>query len=160
MAGFRILAIILGLVCLAMALGMFFHRQPCVINASNLLLKAEELKSFVGSPDSQDMVVKQYLKYVLYGSSVVVLGLALMFFISAASPVRMRPFVVVVIIMSIVGVVGAVWAGINLQRVSWVWWGSDAAGSLILAILLLALFPKKRKKAEESREAPGVIDEE
>jgi len=148
MKGFRILAVILGLICLAIGAGMFFHRQPVVIKVSNLLLQGEEMKNFVKSPDMTDLVVKQYLKYILYGGSVFALGLGLMFFIAAANPIRMRPFVVVVIICSILWMAGAIWSGINLPRVSPVWWGSDAGASLLLAILLLALFPKKKPKAE------------
>ena len=107
-----------------------------------------------------DMVVKQYLKYVLYGSSIFALGLALMFFIAAANPVRMRPFVVVVIIASILWVAGAIWAGVILPRVSPVWWGSDAAGALILAILLLAMFPKKKPRVKLPPEAGEAEFEE
>ena len=90
------------------------------------------------------------MKYALSASSVFALGLGLLFFISAVNPWRMRPFVLVVIIVSIIAIPLVIWLGLRL-KITQAWWIGDAGGCLILVILLATFFPRKTKAAE-----PGV----
>lgn len=156
MTGFRILVVILGLLCLAMALGLFFHNRPVAINIINRFLQEQELQDFI---KTGNVVVKNHLKYALCGSSIFALGLGLLFLISAVSPLQMRPFIVVVIILSIIWIPLAIWVGLSLN-ISKLWWIGDAIGCLILAILLATFFPKKAPKVKPAPEPPSEELEE
>lgn len=144
MTGFRILAVILGLICLAGAVASYFYDYPPVEKVTAYFLKDGNLRGFVKSPAPRDMVVKDYLKYIIRGYSVIALGMGLLFIISAFNPLGMRPFIVVVIIGALICLGLAIYQGITL-KIDSLWWIGDSVGCLILAILLITFFPKKVK---------------
>jgi hypothetical protein len=147
MFGFRLLAIILGLVCLAAAASMVFYENswmdPVIEFFVRNFIPDAGVRDFIKSQDPADIRVKNMIKYALGWAAVLSLGLGLLFFSAAAHPLRMRPFVTVVIVCSALGIVCALWQGIRLE-VFKSWWIGDASGALIVLILLAALFPRKR----------------
>ena len=144
MIGYRILAVILGLLCLLLPVSLFFQSTPIVVKVEKMILAEQPLADFLISHDHRDMVVKNHLKYGLCGAAVFSLGMGLMFFISAFNPRGMRPFIVVVIICSILLIPLAIWVGLRLN-IAKLWWLGDSISSLILALLLLGFFPRRDK---------------
>ena len=149
MFGFRLLAIILGIICLASTCALIFHDCGCpIMNKVNDFVIQEfvpdhGVRTFIKSPGMVEMKVKHMVKYIFSGYAILALGLGLLFLYSAVNPLRMRPFVVVVMIGSIFWLAGAIWKGMSLEMPK-VWWISDAAGALILLVLLFALFPREK----------------
>ena len=156
MTGYRILAIILGLICLLMPISIFFQHAPIVVKVEKAVLARQPLADFLVSPEQQDMVVKNHLKYGLCGAAIVSLGMGLMFFISVFNPRGMRPFIVVVIICSILLIPLAIWIGLKLN-ITKMWWIGDSISSLILALLLLVFFPRQARARAVS--SPGEEEE-
>lgn len=157
MTGFRILAVILGLIFLAGAVASYFYDYPPVDRATDyFLIKDGSLWDFVKSSAPRDMVVKDYLKYIMRGYSVLALAVGLLFIISAFNPLGMRPFIVVVIIAATIWFALAIYEGLTL-KIAGLWWVGDSAICLILTILLITFYPKKMQaggtRAEEKREA-------
>jgi membrane protein DedA with SNARE-associated domain len=149
MAGYRVLAFILGLIFLALAVGLFFHDDPRLISARSVVLEPDNLKSAL---QAADPLVKKYVKFALSGGAFVSLGLSLLFFVSVFSPLRMIPFITVLIICSILWIPGAIWAGYS-AGISWYFWGGEAIACTILAILLVAFFPRPLRKEVMAEEA-------
>ena len=144
MAGFRVLAVLLGLICLTVAVASYFYDYPPVNQVTAYFLEDANLWDFVKSTTPRDMVIKDYLKYIIRGYSVLALGMGLLFLISAFNPLRMRPYITVVIIGALVWLGLAIYMGITL-KIPTLWWIGDSAICLILAILLITFFPKKVK---------------
>ncbi len=156
MFGFRMLAIILGLLCLATAVSMAFFECPRMAPASEFFIRNfvpdASVRAFIKSEDPGAVKVKGLIKYTLTGLAIFSLGAGLLFFCAAADPLRMRPFIVVVMISSVIGVAAAIWQGIRLGIFK-SWWIGDAAGFLLLLILLAALFPRQQKTASVPAES-------
>jgi membrane protein DedA with SNARE-associated domain len=113
------------------------------------VLEPDNLKSVL---QAADPLVKKYVKFALSGGAFVSLGLSLLFFVSVFSPLRMIPFITVLIICSILWIPGAIWTGYS-AGISWHFWGGEAIACTILAILLAAFFPRPPRKevmAEET----------
>ncbi len=150
MFGFRLLAIVLGLLCLAAAVVMAYPECPRVAPVNEFFIRNfvpdPGVEAFIRSTDPGDVTIKNLIRYTLAGLAVCSLGLGLLFFCAAVNPLRMRPFVSVVMICAAVGTAGAVWQGVRLGIFK-SWWIGDAAGGLLLLILLAALYPKPRKAA-------------
>ncbi|MDP8237206.1 MAG: hypothetical protein P9M08_12550 [Candidatus Erginobacter occultus] len=147
MFGFRLLAIILGLLCLAAAVSMAFFECPRMAPVSEFfvrhLVPDTGVRDFIRSENLADVKIKNLIKYTLSGLAVGSLAAGLLFLAAAVNPLRMRPFIVVVMISSAAMVVAAVWQGIRLGIFK-TWWIGDAAGGLLLLILLAALFPREK----------------
>lgn len=141
MMGFRILSIILALLCLAGAAALYFHDQPAIVSVSGFFLN-EDLRGFVESDQDRDIAVRNHLKYLTLMGAVGSFGLAVLFFVSAVNPMGMRPFVVTLIICLILGIAAALWKGPRLDIYS-KWWLADAAGGVVLTILLITFFPRR-----------------
>jgi hypothetical protein len=161
MFGFRLLAIILGLVCLAAAASMLFYENPRMEPALEFFVRNfipdSGVRAFIKSQDPADARVKNMIKYALGGAAILSLGSGLLFFCAAANPLRMRPFITVVMVCSALGIVCALWQGIRLEIFK-SWWIGDASGALIVLVLLAALFPRKKPAAvpsEPGSEAAG-----
>ncbi|MFH1038557.1 MAG: hypothetical protein V1789_07830 [PVC group bacterium] len=158
MIGFRLLAIILGLVCLASAGVLVFHEYPLLAEANTFFIRNfipdAGVQAFIKSPAREAVAVKNIVRYIFSGYAVLALGMGLLFFCAAVNPLRMRPFIVVVMIGSILWIAGAIWKGVSLDIYK-TWWISDAAGALILLVLLIALFPKKKPAADQSAPEMG-----
>ncbi len=153
MAGFRVLAVLLGLICLAVAVASYFYGYPPVDRVTDYFLQDASLRDFVKSTTPRDMVVRDYLKYIFRGYSVLALGMGLLFLISAFNPLGMRPYIAVVIIGALVWLGLAIYMGITLKIPS-LWWIGDSAICLILAVLLITFFPKEvevGKAADEGK---------
>lgn len=146
MIGFRLLAIIIGILCLAGAQALVLHSQPFMTRATDFFvdrfLPPGDVQNFFNSTLPRDMRIKAYVKYIVYGYAVVLLGLGILFFTSAFNPLRMRPFITVVMIGLIAWMGVAVWKGLTLG-LYYLWWVGDAVGCLILLVLLAALYPKE-----------------
>lgn len=162
MFGFRLLAIIIGFVCLASAGALVFHSCPemAEVNAFAIdnLIPEGPVRAFVksGAPGDQD--VKNVIKYIFTGYAICAVGMGLLFLYSAINPLRMRPFIIVVMIGSVLWIAAAVWQGLHLEIYK-TWWIGDAAGALLLLVLLGALFPKE-KKAASARKSDELEDDE
>jgi len=160
MIGFRLLAIVLGIICLATAVGAVFHTHPALSGAVGFLVEkfvpAGPVRMFVRSSVAGDVQVKSYLKYIFSGYAVLALATGILFFISAANPIRMRPFISVVMIGAVVWIGIALWKGLSLD-INYLWWLSDSIGALILLVLLAALYPRRRPKRLPP---PAIMDEE
>ncbi len=141
MIGFRILALVLALLCLAGGAMMVFPEQEPAVTVSGFLLNPE-LKEFVQSPAERDIVVRDHIKYLLLMGAVGAFGLAVLFLISAAKPLAMRPFVVTLIICLILGIAAALWYGPRM-KIYTNWWLADTVGGVVLAILLITFFPRR-----------------
>ncbi len=153
MFGIRVLSIILALVCLAAAGAMLFYKcpqaEPLTESFVRYFIPDTGVKAFIKSRDPVDIRVKNLVKYGLSGAAVVSLGLGLLFLCAAVNPLRMRPFISVVMICSVLMIICAIWQGIRLG-VFKSWWIGDASGALIILVLLAALFPKKKPAADSS----------
>ncbi len=147
MFGFRLLAIILGLLCLAAAVSMAFFECPRMAPVSDFFIRHfvpdTEVSDFIRSDNPADIKIKNLIKYTLSGLAVCSLAAGLLFLAAAVNPLRMRPFIVVVMISSAAMIAAAVWQGIRLGIFK-TWWIGDAAGGLLILILLAALFPRKK----------------
>lgn len=150
MFGFRLLAIILGLVCLATAASMFFYECPRMAPVTEFFVRNfipdAGVRVFIKSQDPTDTKVKNMIKYALGGAAILSLGLGLLFFCAAANPLRMRPFITVVMISSALWILCALWQGIRLEIFK-SWWIGDASAALIVLVLLAALYPREKKAA-------------
>lgn len=150
MFGFRLLAIILGLLCLAAAVLMAYPECPRVAPLNEFFIRHfvpdPGVEAFIRSADPGEARIKNLIRYTLAGMAVCSLGLGLLFFCAAVNPLRMRPFVSVVMLCAAIGTVVAIWQGVRLGIFK-SWWIGDAAGGLLLLILLAALYPKPRKTA-------------
>lgn len=149
MAGYRVLAFLLGLIFLALAVGLFFHEDPRLAPARAALLSVDNLRTALPASDA---TVKKYLQFALSMGAFVALAFSLLFFVSAFAPARMAPFVVVVIVCCIPAMVAAIGKG-YAAKISWYSWGGGALFCLLLAILLAAFFPRspaKEIKPEET----------
>ncbi|MEA1928724.1 MAG: hypothetical protein U9N73_11000 [Candidatus Auribacterota bacterium] len=148
MFGFRLLAIILGFICLAAAVGLVFHTRPEMAEVDafviDKLIPQDSVQSFIKSGAPANMAVKNIIKYVFSGYAVFAIGMGLLFLYSAINPLGMRPFIRVVMIGSVLWIAGAVYQGFSLD-IPKTWWIGDAVGAFILLVLLFALFPKDRK---------------
>jgi len=142
MFGFRVLAIVLALICLGGAAMMVFPERQPAITINGFFLNPV-LSEFLQSQEPRDIVVRNHMKYLLFMGAVGAFGLAILFFISVFNPLLMRPFLVVAIISLILGVALALRSGIQ-ETVSWRWWVVDAVGGMILVVLLVNLFPRKK----------------
>lgn len=141
MIGFRILAIILALLCLAGGAMMVFPEQEPAVTVSGFLLNPE-LREFAGSPAERDIVVRRHIRYLLLMGAVGAFGLAVLFLISAVNPLAMRPFVITLIICLILGIAAALWQGPQ-KDIHLTWWLADAVGGVVLAVLLITFFPRR-----------------
>jgi len=148
MFGFRLLAIILGFICLAAAGTLIFHSCPEMAEVNTFvidnLIPEGNARVFIRSGTDEARDVKNIVKYVFSGYASFAIGMGLLFLYSAINPLRMRPFIRVVMIGSILWIAAAVWQGLNLEIYK-TWWISDSVGALILLILLFALFPREKK---------------
>ena len=160
MIGFRLLAIILGVLCLLTAAAVVFHSHPALSGVAEFFVEkfipAGSFQSFIRSARPGDMLIKSYLKYILSGYAVVAVGLGILFIISAINPMRMRPFISVVMIGSVLVIAVALWKGLTLD-INYLWWAGDALSALILLVLLAALYPRRRVKTVP---APEIMDQE
>lgn len=147
MFGFRVLAVILALVCLASAAALFFQECPRLAPVSEYFIKNfvrdAGVQAFIKSADPEDVKIKHLVKYTLSGLAICSFGLGSLFFCAAFNPLRMRPFIVVAMICSALMIAAAIWQGIRLGIFK-SWWIGDAAGALVVLILLAALFPRER----------------
>lgn len=163
MIGFRLLAIVLGILCLAAAGAAVLHSHPALSGLTGFFVEkfipAGPLRAFIRSAEPGDVLVKDYLKYILAGGAVGALGVGILFFISAANPIRMRPFIMVVIIAAVACIALALWKGITLE-ISYIWWLGDSLAALILVVLLAALYPRRKLKADLSPEIREEVLEE
>ena len=161
MIGFRLLAIILGFICLAAAGALVLHSCPEMAEVDAFvidnLIPEGPVRAFIRSGAQKDQDVKKIIKYVSSGYAIFAIGMGLLFLYSAINPLRMRPFIRVVMIGSVLWIAAAVWQGIYLEIYK-TWWISDAVGGLILLILLFALFPKK--KSDESEQKLDELQDE
>jgi len=156
MFGFRLLAIVLALLFLAGALAMVFHGCPRLAPLSEFFVgnfvPDQGVRDFIRSTDPVAVKVKGMIKYSLGWLAVCLLGLGLLFLCAAVNPLRLRPFVSVVMICSAAGIAVAVGQGIRLGIFK-SWWIGDAAGGLLILILLGALYPRKAKSAPAPADA-------
>ena len=164
MIGFRLLAIVLGFICLMSAGALIFHNSPQLADINTYVIRNlipdQLVQKFIKSQDPANIAVKNIVKYVFSGYAIFALGMGLLFLTAAVNPLRMRPFIVVVMIGSIFWIGGAIWKGVSLGIYK-TWWIGDAAGALILVILLGALFPSEKKSVEEPQDIPsGPGDQE
>ena len=147
MIGFRLLAIILGFICLAAAGALVLHSCPEMAEVDAFvidnLIPEGPVRAFIRSGAQKDQDVKKIIKYVSSGYAIFAIGMGLLFLYSAINPLRMRPFIRVVMIGSVLWIAAAAWQGIHLEIYK-TWWISDAVGGLILLVLLFALFPRKK----------------
>ena len=147
MFGFRFLAVILGLICLASAAALFFQECPRLAPVGEYFIRNfvpdAGVQAFIKSADPTDIRIKHMVKYILIGLAICSFGLGLLFFCAAVNPVRMRPFIVVTMICSALMIAAAIWQGVRLGIFK-SWWIGDAAGALIVLVLLAALFPRER----------------
>ena len=152
MFGFRLLAIILGFICLAAAGTLVFHSCPEMAEVDAFvidnLIPEGHARVFIRSGTDADRDVKNIIKYIFSGYAVFAIGMGLLFLYSAINPLRMRPFIRVVMIGSVLWIAAAVWQGLNLEIYK-TWWISDAVAALILLVLLFALFPREKKTASD-----------
>ncbi len=152
MIGFRLLAIILGIICLAAAGSLIFHNCPQKDEVDAFVIRnlipAENVQAFIKSPAPDAVAVKNIIKYIFGGYAILALGMGLLFLWSAVNPLGMRPFIVVVMIGAVLWIAGAIWKGLALEIYK-TWWIGDVAGSLVLLVLLFALFPKEKKPGSE-----------
>lgn len=159
MFGFRLLAVILGLLCLTAALSMAFFESPRMAQGSEFFVRYfvpdTEVEAFIKSEDPGEIKIKHLIKYTLTGLAVSALATGLLFFAAAANPLRMRPFIVVVMISTVVGIAAVIWQGFRLDIFN-SWWIRDASGGLLLLILLAALFPREKTVATK----PAVVGNE
>jgi len=150
MAGYRVLAFIIGLIFLGLAAGLFLHEDPRLAPAREAMLSVDgDLQTALPSAAA---VVKKYILFALSGSAFIALGLSLLFFVSVFAPERMIPFIVVVMICCFLAMIAAIWTGYS-AKISWYYWGGEAGVCLVLMILLAAFFPRrpvKEIKAEET----------
>jgi hypothetical protein len=149
MAGYRVLAFLLGVIFLALAVGLFLHEDPRLLPAREALLSVDNLKTTL---PAAEVMIKKYIKFALSGGAFIALLFSLLFFVSVFTPMRMIPFIVVVIICCILAMVAAIWRG-YAAKISWYYWGGEAIGCLVLAVLLAAFFPRapvKEEKVEET----------
>ena len=148
MFGFRLLAIILGFICLAAAGTLVFHSCPEMSEVDTFvidnLIPEGNVRVFIRSGTDEARDVKNIIKYVFSGYAIFAIGMGLLFLYSAINPLRMRPFIRVVMIGAVLWIAAAVWQGFNLGIYK-TWWISDSVGALILLILLFALFPREKK---------------
>jgi|GEM_PF-1476030 len=148
MFGFRLLAIILGFICLAAAGTLVFHSCPEMAEVDAFvidnLIPEGNVRVFIRSGTDEARDVKNIIKYVFSGYAIFAIGMGLLFLYSAINPLRMRPFIRVVMIGSVLWIIGAIWQGLKLGIYK-TWWISDSVGALILLILLFALFPRDKK---------------
>lgn len=148
MIGFRFLAIILGFICLAAAGSLVFRNCPQMVEVDAFIIRnlipAGNVQGFIKSPAPDAMAVKNIIKYIFSGYAILALGMGLLFLWSAVNPLEMRPFIVVVMIGAVLWIAGAIWKGLALEIYK-TWWIGDAAGALVLLVLLFALFPKEKK---------------
>ena len=162
MFGFRLLAVVLALVCLAGAGVMAFRECPRLVPATEFFVRNfvpdAGVQAFIKSRDPVDVKVKGMIKYTLGFAAICLFGLGLLFLCAAVNPIRMRPFVSVAMICSILGIAAAIWQGTRLG-VFKSWWIGDAAGSLLLLILLAALYPRAHKEKSPARaeEESGAV---
>lgn len=161
MFGFRLLAVILALIFLAGAAAMAFHECPRLVPITEFFVRNfvpdSGVQAFIKSRDAADVKVKGMIKYTLVGLAICMVGLGLLFLCAAVNPIRMRPFVSVVMICSILGIAAVAWEGIRLG-VFKSWWIGDAAGYLLLLVLLAALYPRKKKSAPAPAEEESEAD--
>ena len=154
MIGFRLLAIILGFICLAAAGVLVLHSCPEMAEVDAFvidnLIPEGPVRLFIRSGTQADQDVKNIIKYVFSGYAIFAIGMGLLFLYSAINPLRMRPFIRVVMIGSVLWIVVAAWQGIHLEIYK-TWWISDAVGGLILLVLLFALFPKQKSDESEPK---------
>lgn len=147
MIGFRLLAIILGFICLAAAGALVLHSCPEMAEVDEFvidnIIPEGSVQALIRSGDPKDQNIKNVIKYIFTGYAVFAIGMGLLFLYSAIDPLRMRPFIRVVMIGSVLWIVGAAWQGWSLEIYK-TWWISDAVGGLILLVLLFALFPKEK----------------
>jgi len=108
------------------------------------------VRLFIRSGTQADQDVKNIIKYVFSGYAIFAIGMGLLFLYSAINPLRMRPFIRVVMIGSVLWIAAAAWQGIHLEIYK-TWWISDAVGGLILLVLLFALFPKQKSDESEPK---------
>ena len=159
MIGYRILAVILGLLCLLLPVSLLFQNNPVVVKVENIILAEKPLANFLTSADYDDQMVKNHLKYGLCGAALFSLGMGLMFFISVFNPRGMRPFIVVVIICSILLIPLTIWTGLKLN-ITKLWWIGDSSSSLVLALLLLVFYPRlERPRAVSPRDEEEELTE-
>ena len=155
MFGFRVLAIILGLICLATAIAMVSYDCPRLApvpeNFIEYFVRDAGVRAFIKSQEPTDIKIKNLIKYTLGGLAICLFGLGLLFFCAAVNPLRLRPFVSVVMICCAAGIAVAIGQGVSL-RIFKSWWIGDAAGGLLILILLAALYPRKGRPAP----APAV----
>lgn len=148
MLGFRLLSIILGFICIAAAGMLVFHFCPELADVDAFVIKNlipdNLVRHFIKSNEPAAVAVKNIIKYVLSGYAIFSFSLGLLFLYTAINPLRMRPFILIVMIGSILWIAVAIWRGLSLG-ISKSWWIGDAAGALILLVLLGALFPRKKK---------------
>ena len=154
MIGFRLLAIILGFICLAAAGVLVLHSCPEMAEVDAFvidnLIPEGPVRLFIRSGTQADQDVKNIIKYVFSGYAIFAIGMGLLFLYSAINPLRMRPFIRVVMIGSVLWIAAAAWRGIHLEIYK-TWWISDAVGGLILLVLLFALFPKQKSDESEPK---------
>ena len=154
MIGFRLLAIILGFICLAAAGVLVLHSCPEMAEVDAFvidnLIPEGPVRAFIRSGTQADQDVKNIIKYVFSGYAIFAIGMGLLFLYSAINPLRMRPFIRVVMIGSVLWIAAAAWQGIHLEIYK-TWWISDAVGGLILLVLLFALFPKQKSDESEPK---------
>ena len=154
MIGFRLLAIILGFICLAAAGALVLHSCPEMAEVDAFvienLIPDGPVRLFIRSGTQADQDVKNIIKYVFSGYAIFAIGMGLLFLYSAINPLRMRPFIRVVMIGSVLWIAAAAWQGIHLEIYK-TWWISDAIGGLILLVLLFALFPKQKSDESEPK---------
>lgn len=162
MIGFRLLAIVLGVLCLAGTVALVLQSQPFMTDVTdffiNRFLPPGEVQNFFNSSLPRDIRIKAYIKYVVSGYAVVLLGLAILFFISAFNPLRMRPFITVVMIGCIAWMGIAIWKGLSLG-LYYLWWVGDAVGCLIVLVLLAALYPREPAGVLQPEESEGLGSE-
>jgi hypothetical protein len=162
MFGFRLLAIILGFICLVSAGTLVFHSCPEMAEVEAFvidnLIPEGPVRAFIRSGAPGDRDVKNVVKYIFSGYAIFAIGMGLLFLYSAIDPLRMRPFIRVVMIGSVLWIAAAVWQGLHLEIYK-TWWIADAVGGLILLVLLFALFPRK-KTAGNAPKLDELEDEE
>ncbi len=163
MFGFRLLAVILGLLCLAATLSMAFFESPRMAHGSEFFVRHfvpdASVRNFIKSEDPAEIKVKNLIKFILTGLAISTLATGLLFFAAAVNPLRMRPFIIVVMISTVAGIAAVLWQGIRLGIFK-SWWIGDAAAGLLLLILLAALFPRKQTVAvQPAGERKGAAED-
>ncbi|HOO76836.1 MAG TPA: hypothetical protein PLI51_06500 [bacterium] len=157
MVGIRILAFALALLFLATAAAAFFYQEPTVGKMTSWLWQKQELKDFINSRSPRDAILKDYLHYLGNMAAVVLVGCAVLFAISGFSPMKMRPFLVTMIVVLAGGVAMDIYCGITIKSLSPYWWAIDAGAGFVVLVLLIVLFPRRRYGAEP---APLVYPED